>query len=137
MGNAQMVKHMPSTHSGPAHLFDPDELRSSGLLAEALLASRRLRDLVFANHVDGFGEPAWDTLLLLYAEMAKGRVAVSTGELLAAAAATAPEEIARPYIAWLASHHLVARQDDTVALTPRGQSLMFEYLGRVRDTDYE
>ena len=128
MGDAQMVVHMDNTHSEPGHRIGSDELRPSGSLAEALLASRRLRDSIFVGHVDGFGEPAWDTLLLLFAEMAKGRMSVSTGELLAAT--SAPEEIARPYIAWLASHGLVSRQDETVALTEQGQRLMTAYLER-------
>lgn len=128
MGNAQMVVHMENTHSG---LDDPaggENLRSTGLRAEALLASRRLRDTVFVGHVDGFGEPAWDMLLTLFAEKAKGRPTVTTGELLAATAT--PEEIARVFIAWLASHRLVTREGDAVAMTERGQGLMTAYLDR-------
>lgn len=125
-----MVVHMDHTYSGPDYRVGADELGPSGLLAETLLASRRIRDSIFAGHIDGFGEPAWDTLLLLFAELAKGRIMIPTDELLAAT--TTAEEIARPYIAWLASHDLVKRLDDAVALTERGRGLMSAYLEHER-----
>ncbi|MEG8025071.1 hypothetical protein QP162_12730 [Sphingomonas aurantiaca] len=109
---------------------DHDQSLPNGLVAEALLRSRRLRDEIFQGHTDGFGEPAWDSMLLLYAAKARGRPAVSVEELLAVTCA--PAEIANPYIAWLTSHRLVQREGGDVALTDRGQALMSSYLEQQR-----
>ncbi|MES3108568.1 hypothetical protein [Sphingomonas aurantiaca] len=109
---------------------DHDQSLPNGLVAEALLRSRRLRDEIFQGHTDGFGEPAWDSMLLLYAAKARGRPAVSVEELLAVTCA--PAEIANPYIAWLTSHQLVQREGGDVALTDRGQALMSSYLEQQR-----
>ncbi|MEG8051459.1 hypothetical protein QP178_16890 [Sphingomonas aurantiaca] len=112
--------------------FDHDRALPNGLVAEALLRSRRLRDEIFVGHTDGFGEPAWDSMLLLYAEKARGRPAVSVEELLAVTCA--PAEIAHPYIAWLTSHQLAEREGGNVALTARGEALMSSYLDKQRLT---
>ena len=125
-----MVAELENVHSPVDGVINHDAELSNGQLAEALLKSRRQRDAIFEAHCDGLGEPAWDSLLLLYAEKAKGRHAVSVDELLAVTCA--PAEIARPYIAWLASHHLAAREGGNVALTDRGQALMSAYLDRER-----
>lgn len=133
MGDAQMVVHMDNNNVPADQQVDHDQSLSNGLVAEALLRSRRLRDEVFEGHTDGFGEPAWDSMLLLYAEKARGRPAVSVDQLLAIT--TAPAEIARPYIAWLASHQLAEREGGDMALTDRGQALMTSYLAQQARAD--
>ena len=52
-------------------------------MAAQLYASRRQRDRVFVSVDGGFGEPAWDMLLILYIMDAGGRQA-TIRELLAA-----------------------------------------------------
>ena len=128
MGNAQMVAEMNNNDAPADRQVDHDQSLPNGLVAEALLRSRRLRDEIFQGHTDGFGEPAWDSMLLLYAEKARGRPAVSVEELLAVTCA--PAEIANPYIAWLTSHQLAERDGSNIALTDRGQALMSSYLCR-------
>ncbi len=130
MGNAQMVAEMNNNDAPADRQVDHDQSLPNGLVAEALLRSRRLRDEIFQGHTDGFGEPAWDSMLLLYAAKARGRPAVSVEELLAVTCA--PAEIANPYIAWLTSHQLVQREGGDVALTDRGQALMSSYLEQQR-----
>lgn len=130
MGNAQMVAEMNNNDAPADRQVDQDQSLPNGLVAEALLRSRRLRDEIFQGHTDGFGEPAWDSMLLLYAEKARGRPAVSVEELLAVTCA--PAEIANPYIAWLTSHQLAQREGGDVALTDRGQALMSSYLDQQR-----
>jgi len=130
MGNAQMVAEMNNNDAPADRQVDHDQSLPNGLVAEALLRSRRLRDEIFQGHTDGFGEPAWDSMLLLYAAKARGRPAVSVEELLAVTCA--PAEIANPYIAWLTSHQLVQREGGEVALTDRGQALMSSYLEQQR-----
>jgi len=123
-----MVAEMNNNDAPADRQVDHDQSLPNGLVAEALLRSRRLRDEIFQGHTDGFGEPAWDSMLLLYAEKARGRPAVSVEELLAVTCA--PAEIANPYIAWLTSHQLAERDGSNIALTDRGQALMSSYLCR-------
>ncbi|MXP44567.1 MarR family transcriptional regulator [Allopontixanthobacter sediminis] len=80
------------------------------------------------------GEPAWDILLDLYVQQAKGRlVSISS----ACIASTAPMTTALRHLKLLESHGLVlssrASHDDRVRmveLSPEGQNLMTGYLSR-------
>ena len=95
-------------------------------IAEDLLNSRQLRNAVFLQHRDGFGEPAWDMLLSLFVADSSGRSSVPEKEL---SLATATDDvIARPYTLWLASHGLVTITHDRVTLTTEGRTLMIAYL---------
>ncbi len=98
-----------------------------GAQAAAVLASRRLRNEVFATFVDGFGEPAWDMLLYLFVEAAKGRTLVPADELVEATPNDG--EIVRVYIKWLASKSLTEGADN-VCLAPSGRDLIIDYLRR-------
>jgi len=98
-------------------------------LAADLYASRRDRDRIFVSVDGGFGEPAWDMLLILYIMDAGGRAA-TTNELLAAP--NVPRDIAAPYIGWLVSKGLAAfgEVDGTVVLLEAGREMMDAYLDR-------
>ena len=130
MGNAEMVAEMNNNDAPADRQVDHDQSLPNGLVAEALLRSRQLRDEIFEGHTDGFGERAWDSMLLLYAEKARGRPTVSIEDLIAVTCA--PAEIARPYITWLTSHQLAEREGGGIALTDRGQALMSSYLAQQR-----
>ncbi len=98
-------------------------------LAADIFTSRRDRDNAFVSVDGGFGEPAWDMLLILYIMDAGGRVA-TTRELLAAP--NVPRDIAEPYIGWLISQGLAAfgEQDGTVRLLDAGRAMMDAYLDK-------
>ena len=95
--------------------------------AAQLYASRRQRDRVFVSVDGGFGEPAWDMLLILYIMDAGGRQA-TIRELLAAA--PVERQIAEPYIGWLVSRGLAAFGEgrETVRLLEAGREMMDAYL---------
>ncbi|WP_332787356.1 hypothetical protein [Sphingomonas sp. GB1N7] len=97
-------------------------------LAARFRQARRLRDNVFAEQRDGFGEPGWDLLLALSAHDDDDRP-LPAPDLLAAAGVS--HEIAKRYLDWLASAGLITCNDDTpmvVALSERGRKLMTDYL---------
>ena len=98
-------------------------------MAAALFAARRERDNIFGSVDGGFGEPAWDMLLILYIMDAGGREATSR-ELLAAA--SVEYQIAEPYIGWLISTGLAGsgEEADTVRLLDAGREMMDAYLDR-------
>lgn len=96
--------------------------------ASRLRQARRLRDNVFAEQRDGFGEPGWDLLLALSAHDDDDRP-LTGPDLLAAAGIS--HEIAKRYLDWLASAGLITRIEDTpaiVVLSDRGRKLMTDYL---------
>lgn len=101
-------------------------------LAAELYADRRDRDAIFGGARAGFGEPAWDMLLRLYVADA-GRLPVPVNSLVRDAAVG--EEVARPYVTWLASQGLATIEGEgdqaaTVALADAGRVLMDEFLER-------
>ncbi|WP_294292652.1 hypothetical protein [uncultured Sphingomonas sp.] len=102
-------------------------------LAAKIFADRRKRDELFGRYSAGLGEPAWDMLLLLYADDAAG--AVMRAGPLVAACGQAPE-IVLPYLGWLKSQRLVDLQglgeiaDAPVTLLDQGRGLMDAYLER-------
>ena len=96
-------------------------------LAADIFASRRDRDAAFVGVEGGFGEPAWDMMLVLYITDAVGRCATRQ-ELLVAA--SIEREIAEPYIGWLISKGLAEYGDDegTIRLCEAGREMMDRYL---------
>lgn len=90
--------------------------------AERILARRRMRDRFFRGDLDGFGEPAWDMLLMLVA-----RGGSAPAEVLVAAVPM-DAEIVRNYLHWLQSHSLAAIDGETVTLARRGWEQMAGYL---------
>lgn len=105
--------------------------RAAGLTAE-LLHRRRARDAVFEGYEAGFGEPAWDTLLLLYGAHARGEGAVSIGDVVEETHKS--ERMATAYVGWLETQDLARRTGDCVALTDRGRELMTRYLETIDTT---
>lgn len=98
-------------------------------MAADIFASRRDRDAAFVGVEGGFGEPAWDMLLILYILDAEGRVA-TRHELLIAA--HVEREIAEPYIGWLIARGLAGFGEDggTIRLLDAGRVMMDGYLER-------
>ncbi|APX64583.1 hypothetical protein AV944_00525 [Sphingomonas sp. LK11] len=96
-------------------------------LAANIFASRRTRDEVFTDLLGGFGEPAWDMLLVLYIADYAGTTQ-SASDLVEATRVEAPT--AKPYIGWLMSQGLVKVDDDDVTLTDEGRKRMDAYLDR-------
>lgn len=98
-------------------------------LAAEIFISRRDRDAAFPGMEGGFGEPAWDMLLVLYIADAEGG-ALPTKELLRAA--HVESEIAQPYVTWLIAKGLAGYVDDTgiVRLLDAGREMMDGYLDR-------
>lgn len=98
-------------------------------LAADIFASRRDRDAAFVGHASGFGEPAWDMMLVLYITDAVGRGATRQELLIAA---NVEREIAEPYIGWLIAHGLASDDGDdgTVRLLDAGREMMDAYLDR-------
>ncbi|WP_156363739.1 hypothetical protein [Sphingomonas sp. Leaf357] len=87
-----------------------------------------MRDNVFAELRDGFGEPGWDLLLALSAHDLDDRP-LAEPDLLAAAGVS--HRIAKRYLDWLASSGLIIRTEGAptiVALSERGRKLMTDYL---------
>lgn len=98
-------------------------------LAADIFASRRDRDTVFTSVDGGFGEPAWDMLLVLYILDAVGKAA-TTQELLIAP--NVPRDIAEPFIGWLVSQGLAGfgEVQGTVRLLEAGREMMDAYLDK-------
>lgn len=98
-------------------------------LAADIYSSRRDRDKIFVSVDGGFGEPAWDMLLILYIMDAGGRAA-TTNELLAAP--NVPRDIAEPFIGWLVSQGLAGfgEVQGTVRLLEAGREMMDAYLDK-------
>lgn len=91
--------------------------------ARQLYEARRDRDAIFGEDACGFGEPAWDMLLLLFA--ADRPVAIT--ELLAGAGASTVTS--SRYVEWLTSRRLAVLGDDgAVLIDDRGRGLMTEFL---------
>ena len=93
-----------------------------------LYAARREHDKLFGPDGQGFGEPAWDMLLMLYVHDAS--LQPITREALIVAAGSAAN-VADRYLDWLVSRGLVATdQDDQtiVRMQPSGRDLMDRYL---------
>lgn len=99
---------------------------AAGRTASQLLDARRARDAVFDGYGDGFGEPAWDTLLLLFCAHAEGQGLVPIADVVAET--NSPEQIAKAYIRWLETQDLVAVNGTDVVLTVRATGLMMKYL---------
>jgi DNA-binding MarR family transcriptional regulator len=106
---------------------DPARLIS---LARTILLGRRRRNKIFNKSM--FGEPAWDMLLTLYADMAEGphhsvsRLSVLSG---------APPTTALRWLDYLEKERLVVREpnptdrrSDFVELTDKGRATMERYL---------
>ena len=98
-------------------------------MAAEIFVERRDRDAVFVDVDGGFGEPAWDMLLILYILDAEDKPATRQ-ELLVAA--HVEREIAEPYIGWLISKGLAGFGDEegTVRLRDAGRRMMDAYLDR-------
>ncbi|MDR6144971.1 hypothetical protein QE363_000764 [Sphingomonas sp. SORGH_AS870] len=98
-------------------------------LAAEIFVSRRDRDAAFASVEGGFGEPAWDMLLLLYLADSEGGSATHQ-ELLFAA--HVERDLAEPYIGWLVSKGLAAfgEVEGTIRLLEAGRNMMDRYLDR-------
>lgn len=97
-------------------------------LAARFRQARRLRDTVFAEQRDGFGEPGWDLLLALSAHDADDRP-LSGPDLLAAAGIS--RQVAKRYLEWLESAGLIKCTEGAptiVTLSEQGRKLMTEYL---------
>ncbi|QXT34317.1 hypothetical protein KV697_10770 [Sphingomonas sanguinis] len=101
--------------------------RERARLAADIFASRRTRDDVFTGLLDGFGEPAWDMLLILYIAD-HGGATQTPSELVEATRVEAAT--AAPYITWLKSQGLVQVDGDEVSLTDIGRKRMDAYLDR-------
>lgn len=98
-------------------------------IAAEMYAARRERDAAFAGIEDGFGEPAWDMLLLLYVADAEGRAA-PRAELIAGTNVEA--SIAERYITWMTSQALAAEDDaGAVRLREPGRVKMDAYFDRL------
>ncbi len=91
--------------------------------AAALLRERRERDAVFGAYRDGFGEPAWEILLVLAAGEDRN---VLPQDVMAGVHATA--ETADIYLRWAMSQDLVVRDGDHVRMSERAAALMTIYL---------
>lgn len=97
--------------------------------AERLLHDRAVRRDIFGVVADGFGEPAWEILLRLYVEEARGH------ELRArdlTDVADDPINVVEIYLNFLASHRTVRLEgtgsEQRVTFTDRGRELMERYL---------
>jgi DNA-binding MarR family transcriptional regulator len=100
------------------------------LMAQSLLRLRRLRSRHFDD--DLFREPAWDLLLDLFVQKARGRRVSITS---ACQAAYVPEATALRFIAWLKARGLIERTKDEgdrrrsfLTLSARGLAAMTGYL---------
>ena len=99
---------------------------AAGRKASQLLDARRARDAVFDGYGDGFGEPAWDTLLLLFCALARGQGAVPVADVVAET--NSPERTSMAYLGWLETQDLVVVNGTGVGLAARATSLMMKYL---------
>lgn len=131
----------PSSHNNPAkrpltgrHMHDLtpecDMVLAMLTKAEALRSSRQRRSLFFNANL--FGEPAWDMLLTLYIDEARGRTTSIASACLNAAV---PVSTGTRWVAILEAQGLIQRSnaDDaafgTMTLTREGHSRMESYLG--------
>lgn len=94
--------------------------------AERLRRTRRLRDEVFHDHVEGFGEPAFDMLLELFIAGGGDTRAIARDQVLAEAGCERPA--AALYCKWLRSRGLIVEAGDNVALSERGHELLVAFL---------
>lgn len=95
------------------------------------LAARRARDAVFGADRDGFGEPAWDMLLALFAEQIG---ACGMTKTAAIAASAVPVTTAELYVTWLVSRGFATEAGARVQISDRGRGLMTAYLeGQIHD----
>jgi hypothetical protein len=98
--------------------------------AEALRSSRQRRNLYFSANL--FGEAAWDMLLTLYIDEARGRTTSVASACLNAAVAVST---GARWVAILEAQGLIQRSDaddaafGTMTLTREGHSRMESYLG--------
>lgn len=98
--------------------------------ARRLYDSRRMRDELFGEERDAFGEPGWDMLLWLYAH---GDTPATEDDLLAAARMR--EDTAVRYLQWLLARELIVAVAigggvSAYRLTQRGEEIMTVYLER-------
>ena len=110
----------------PGHV-DPDYLIR---MAHAVLAARRLRARHFSEQL--FREPAWDMLLDLFIQEAKGRRSSIKSVCVAACV---PPTTALRWVVWLENAGLIVRNNDQrdgrrvfVSLSPAGHEAMRDYL---------
>ncbi|MGR6329232.1 hypothetical protein ACU5AX_09210 [Sphingomonas sp. XXL09] len=96
-----------------------------------LYAARRARDAAFGAAADGFGEPAWDMLLILCVHDGPGG-GLTRDTLLDAAGGT--RMIAERYLDWLASRELITvdveNGDTVIRLQEHGRVLLQAYFDR-------
>lgn len=93
--------------------------------ARQLYEARRDRDEIFGEDASGFGEPAWDMLLLL----ASADTSVPIGELLTGAGTAAAT--ATHYVDWLTSRRLASVGDaGAISIGERGRALLTSYLAQ-------
>ena len=106
---------------------------------EAIYSRRRVRDAVFADHADLFGEPAWDILLDAAIMQQKGKP-----HLVGAACVGpgAPMTTALRYISVLEERGLLQSERDVndgrrryLKLSDKGWALLKRYLASVNDED--
>lgn len=108
--------------------------RTRTLLAKQLYDQRRDRNRMFGELADGFGEPAWDVLLVLYIGHSGGTV-IETGPLLTAT--DVEEGTVATYVRWLIGHGLAETSrpaeplSGRITLTAAGVELMDAYLDRI------
>lgn len=108
--------------------------------AGRLFAARRARDEIFGDDRNGFGEPAWDMLLML-ASVDMAGDAVAHDVLVQSASVSA--SVASTYVDWLLSRELVIRDISQPSqpcagyrLSDCGRERLAAYLERAgRDTD--
>lgn len=103
---------------------------SQPVTAEQLLHRRRLRAAVFEGYGDGFGEPAWDMLLLLTSAEERSIGLVPVADVIEEA--RSPHSNAVAYLTWLKTQDLVKVEGEAAGLTDRGRNLMTSYLSAVR-----
>ena len=130
----------PSSHNNPAkrpltgrHMHDLtpecDMVLAMLTKAEALRSSRQRRSLFFNANL--FGEPAWDMLLTLYIDEARGRTTSIASACLNAAV---PVSTGTRWVAILEAQGLIERlhagatASDELTLTREGHSRIEGYL---------
>jgi DNA-binding MarR family transcriptional regulator len=124
---ATVTTNTPPAAANSENQVDPVRLVN---LARSILLARRRRNKVFNKAM--FGEPAWDMLLTLYADMAEGpHHSVSRLSALSGA----PPTTALRWLDYLEKERLVIREanptdrrSDFVELTDKGRATMERYL---------
>lgn len=94
-------------------------------LATELRQSRHRRTEIFGEASDGFGEPAWDILLELYAGGADERPMLAG---LLTALINAPRSTTNVYLKYLSDHGIITFEDGAVQLTQFGFERMTTFL---------